>query len=104
MTRAASLPVLPSGGPASEPADGAWAAALLMQSVEDLDLAERVGRALAATGYGPLRDIQVTVQTRLVILAGQAPSYHLKQVAQAATLAVPGVDRVRNDLEVGRPG
>jgi osmotically-inducible protein OsmY len=75
-----------------------------MQSVEDLDLAERVGRALGATGYGPLRDIGVTVHARLVILEGRAPSYYLKQVAQATALAVPGVDRVRNDLEVGRPG
>lgn len=100
MNRAASLLVLPAG----EPADGAQAAALLMQMVEDLDLAERVGRALAATGYGPMRDIQVTVQARLVILEGRAPSYYLKQVAQASALAVPGVERVRNDLEVGRPG
>jgi osmotically-inducible protein OsmY len=99
MPQSASLLVLPTGGPA----DGAQAAALLMQSVKDLDLAERVGRALRATGYGPLRGIEVTAQERLVILAGRAPSYYLKQVAQATALAVPGVERVRNDLEVGRP-
>ena len=75
----------------------------LARSVLDLDLAERVERALRATGYGPLRGIEVTAHERLVILAGPAPSYYLKQVAQATALAVPGVDRVRNDLEVGRP-
>jgi osmotically-inducible protein OsmY len=104
MTQSASLLVLPNGGPAGEPTDTARAAALLLQSLEDLDLAERVGRALAASGYGPLRDLEVTVQARLVILAGRVPSYYLKQVAQATALAVRGVERVRNDLEVGRPG
>ena len=104
MTRSASLLVLPTGGPAGEPTDGAQSASLLTQCVEELDLAERVGRALRATGYDPLRDIEVTVHERLVILRGRAPSYYLKQVAQATALTVPGVDRARNDLEVGRPG
>ncbi len=104
MTQSASLLAPPTREPAGAPADGAQAAALLTQCVEDLDLAERVGRALRATGYGPLRDLEVTVRTGLVILEGRAPSYYLKQVAQATALTVPGVDRVRNDLEVGRPG
>jgi osmotically-inducible protein OsmY len=69
----------------------------------EVKLAERVERALCATGYGPLRGIEVTVQARLVILGGRVPSYHLKQVAQTTALAVPGADRVRNDLDVGRP-
>ena len=104
MTRSASLLVLPTGGPAGEPTDAAQAASLLTQSLEDLDLAERVGRALRATGYGPLRVIEVTVHARVVILEGRAPSYYLKQVAQTTALAVPGAQQVRNDLEVGRPG
>ena len=66
-------------------------------------MAERVERALCATGYGPLRDVTVTVHSRLLILGGQVPSYHLKQVAQAAALAVTGAHRVRNDLAVSRP-
>jgi len=99
MTQSASLLVLPSGGPA----DSARAAALLLQCVEDLDLAERVGRALAATGYGPLRGIEVTVHARLVLLGGRVSSYYLKQLAQATALAVPGVHEVHNDLVVARP-
>ena len=64
----------------------------------------RTGRArLRATGYGPLRGIEVTVQARLVILGGRVPSYYLKQVAQAAAMAVPGARQVRNDLDVSRP-
>lgn len=70
---------------------------------EDLHLAERVERALRATGYSPLRDIQVTVHARVVMLAGRVPSYHLKQVAQTIALAVVGAHRVSNDLHVCRP-
>ena len=72
------------------------------QSQEDRHLADCVERALRATGYGALRDIAVSVHARAIILDGWVPSYHLKQVAQAAVLSVPGVDRVFNDLRVGR--
>jgi osmotically-inducible protein OsmY len=75
----------------------------LRQSQEDLRLAARVERALRATGYGPLRGVEVTANARLVILGGRVPSYHLKQVAQATALGVPGARHVRNDLDVGRP-
>jgi osmotically-inducible protein OsmY len=71
--------------------------------LEDVRLAERVDRALRATGYGPLRGIEVTVQERLVSLGGRVPSYYLKQVAQTIALAVQGTREVRNNLDVGRP-
>ena len=92
--------ILPTGEQMN--ADGA-AATLLTQSVVDLDLAARVGCALRGTGYAPLSGVEVTVHERLVILRGHVPSYHLKQVAQATALAVPGAQQVRDDLEVGRP-
>ena len=79
------------------------AARLLQQSQEDFCLAERVERALRATGYGPLRGIEVSVDARLVILGGRVPSYYLKQVAQTTALAVPGVRHLRNDLDVVPP-
>jgi osmotically-inducible protein OsmY len=91
--------ILPTGEQMN--ADGA--ATPLTHRVVDLDLAARVGCALRATGYAPLRGVEVTVHARLVILRGQVPSYHLFQVAQATALAVPGAQEVRNDLEVGRP-
>jgi osmotically-inducible protein OsmY len=72
----------------------------LQQGREDFFLAERVERALCATGYGALRDIDVTVYARLIILDGRVPSYYLKQVAQATALAVPGARHVHNDLDV----
>jgi osmotically-inducible protein OsmY len=100
MVRSAAPRILPAG----EQTDGLQGTAELLEpSPEDRRLAERVERALCATGYGPLRGIAVTVQERLVILGGHVPSYHLKQIAQATALAVPGADQVRNDLDVSRP-
>jgi osmotically-inducible protein OsmY len=68
--------------------------------LEDLSLVERVKRALRVNGYGPLRCIEVAVQSRLVILRGRVPSYYLKQIAQTVALAVLGTHQVRNDLNV----
>lgn len=70
------------------------------QSVEDLRLAESVERALHATGYAPLRSVEVVVRARRILLKGRVPSYYLKQIAQTATLAVPGIHQIHNDLEV----
>jgi osmotically-inducible protein OsmY len=104
MAQSAALLVLPTRTPTATDTDSVQTAApLLLQCLEDLRLAERVERALGATGYGPLRGIAVTVQARVVILAGRVPSYYLKQVAQTTALAVPGAHQVRNDLEVGLP-
>jgi osmotically-inducible protein OsmY len=104
MTRCAALLIQPSQPRTdAEKADLQTSAQLLTQTLEDLRLAERVEHALRATGYGPLRGMEVTVHERLVILRGRVPSYHLKQVAQATALAVPGAQQVRNDLEVGLP-
>jgi osmotically-inducible protein OsmY len=69
----------------------------------ELDLAERVERALRATGYAPLRGVEVSANGRLVTLLGWVPSYYLKQVAQEAARAVPGVRELRNDLSVAQP-
>ena len=104
MAQPTALLVLPAREPTAEETDAVQATArLVAQGMQDLRLAERVQRALCATGHMPLRGIEVTVQARLVILAGRVPSYHLKQVALATALAVPGAQQVRNALEVGRP-
>jgi osmotically-inducible protein OsmY len=105
MAGSAALQILPAPGRTGEETDTLQETALVLgQSLEDLRLAERIERALRASGYGQLRGVGVTVHARLVILAGRVPSYYLKQVAQTAALAVPGVHQVRNDLDVCRPG
>jgi osmotically-inducible protein OsmY len=104
MTQFAAPLIQPARERTDEETDAAQGTTLLPpRSQEDLCLAEHVERALRATGYGPLRGIEVTVRARLVILGGQVPSYYLKQVAQTTALAVPGTRQVRNDLEVSRP-
>ena len=104
MAQSAALLIRPARKhTAEEKYTGEAMAPLLTQGLEDLRLAERVERALRATGYGALRCIEVSVCARLVILGGRVPSYYLKQVAQATALAVPGTHQLRNDLDVVRP-
>jgi osmotically-inducible protein OsmY len=104
MARSASLPILPTRERTRAETDADEETTLLLrQSQEECCLAERVERALRATGYGPLRGIAVAVRARLVILSGQVPCYYLKQVAQTTALAVSGARQVCNDLDVGRP-
>src|SRR5262245_57127704 len=81
--------------------DGLDATAVhVTEILKDLRLTESVERALRETGHMPLRAVQVSTCGRLVILQGQVPTYYLKQIAQTATLGVPGVEMVCNDLEV----
>jgi osmotically-inducible protein OsmY len=101
MTRS-TAPLIPLAR--NRPGEATGAALLLQQRQEDLGLAERIERALRATGYGSLRGLEVTVRAGYVTLGGRVPSYYLKQVAQTAALTVPGTCNVRNDLDVARPG
>jgi len=78
-------------------------APLLTPSQEDFSLAERVERALRATGYGSLRAVLVSASAGVVILLGRVPSYYLKQIAQATALAVPGAHQIHNGLDVVQP-
>jgi hypothetical protein len=68
MPQSAAPLIQPARERTGEETDAAQGTALLRQrSQEDLCLAQRVERALRATGYGPLRGIEVTVHARLVI-------------------------------------
>jgi osmotically-inducible protein OsmY len=79
------------------------ASPLLTQSREDRHLAERVEQALRATGHGALRRVEVSVNSRTVVLVGRVPSYYLKQIAQTTALAIPGAHQIRNRLDVVQP-
>jgi osmotically-inducible protein OsmY len=104
MGQSTALMVLPCGRPEGEARDTGQTAALrAAQGLADLCLAERVERALRATGHPCLRAIEVTVCGRLVVLRGRVPSYYVKQLAQAAALTVDGAPELRNDIEVVRP-
>ena len=98
MSQSATLPTCDH--PAKEKNALQAAGPLLTQSQEDLRLAERIERALGATGYAVLRAIMVSVSARIVHLVGRVPTYYLKQIAQATTLAVPGGHQLHNGLDV----
>jgi len=104
MVQSATPLIQPTGEqPNEEKVAPETTAALLMQGLEDHRLADRVERALRATGYGELRTVRVSVSARVVILGGRVSSYYLKQVAQTIALAVPGAHQIGNGLEVVRP-
>jgi osmotically-inducible protein OsmY len=75
----------------------------LARGLAELCLVERVERALRATGFPPLREVQVSVCGQLVVLQGRVPSYYMKQLAQAAAMGVAGIGELRNELQVIRP-
>ena len=68
--------------------------------IADPDLGRSIEQALAATGYMPLRSVEVRVHEGLVILRGQAPTYYLKQMAQTAAMQNQSVEMLQNDIEV----
>jgi osmotically-inducible protein OsmY len=47
-----------------------------------------------------LQRLEISMRDRIVVLTGSVRSFYLKQVAQTAVLRVPGVGRIRNDLQV----
>lgn len=71
-----------------------------MDSIVEHPLLEVVRRSLRQTGYMELRNLGVTVSENGVTLYGCVPSYHLKQLAQAAATRVPGIDCFINAVEV----
>jgi osmotically-inducible protein OsmY len=66
----------------------------------DLDLASQIDWALHATGYPPLRDVHILAVEGTAVLRGVVPTYYMKQIAQAAVSAIPGVSELHNELDV----
>jgi osmotically-inducible protein OsmY len=70
------------------------------ESVESAALADAVRSALHRTGHGWLQRVVVAIEGGSVVLRGKVPSFYLKQMAQAAVMAVPDVEVMRNELQV----
>jgi osmotically-inducible protein OsmY len=66
----------------------------------DRILFEAIVRALRSTGYAALRDLEIEITGRVVVLWGQVPSYYQKQLAQETAQHVCGAGRVANGIEV----
>jgi osmotically-inducible protein OsmY len=69
-------------------------------SAESSPLADAVRSALAETGHGWLQRVVVAIEGGSVVLRGKVPSFYLKQMAQTTVMAVPGVEVMRNELQV----
>jgi osmotically-inducible protein OsmY len=70
--------------------------------LEDRRLAESIARALHATGHRSLGEVQVTARAGSITLAGQVPSFYLKQFAQEIARQVGGALEVHNQIHVIR--
>ena len=55
-----------------------------------------------ASGYAALYFVNCQVVGRQLVLSGQVPSYHLKQLAQVLAQRVDGIEQIDNCLEVSR--
>ncbi|HYO24454.1 MAG TPA: BON domain-containing protein [Lacipirellulaceae bacterium] len=66
------------------------------------ELRDAVAASLIRSGYAALSFVGCDVRGAKVVLQGSVPSYHLKQMAQAAAQRVAGVARVENRLAVRR--
>jgi osmotically-inducible protein OsmY len=64
---------------------------------------DAVGDALSQSSYATLGLVEYEVDGDDVVLRGEVPSYHLKQMAQAVVQRLAGVRRVDNRLSVTRP-
>jgi hypothetical protein len=64
------------------------------------EVAEMAQAALRGSAYFELRELSCDFSGGRLTLTGRVPSYHLKQVAQAAVARVPGVVEIDNHLEV----
>lgn len=69
----------------------------------DHDLQVRIVETLAQRGVQTSDDLQVEVRERVVTIHGHVSSYYQRQLIVHSARLVPGVDRVRDALEVVAP-
>ena len=50
--------------------------------------------------YGRIHDLRVFVHKDGVVLAGRAPSYYTKQLAQTAVMRITNLPIIANEIEV----
>ena len=67
------------------------------------EIAEIAQQVLRQSAYFELREVACDFSGGILTLRGRVPSYHLKQLAQAAVAEVPGVVEVHNRVEVVMP-
>ena len=68
----------------------------------DWEICDRAMHLLAQNPYRAMRYIACDVRDGALILSGRVPSYHLKQMAQAALAELCVVARIENRIEVSK--
>ena len=68
--------------------------------MQDSVIGPLVKSAFRRHGYTQLERVACQAQNNTVILTGELPTYHLKQVAQTIALSVPQVNQVDNRIIV----
>lgn len=63
-------------------------------------LAASIERAVQQETRGGVRNLSVEIHPDGVFLKGRCRTYYLKQLAQHAAMAMPGGDRLTNQIEV----
>ncbi|MGH7128227.1 MAG: BON domain-containing protein, partial [Planctomycetaceae bacterium] len=76
-------------------------AVVLQRSARDFRLRGDIEQALRRPGGMTLHDLEVRVDDGHVLIAGRAPSYYAKQLAQATIMKMNGVRSLCNKLQVG---
>jgi osmotically-inducible protein OsmY len=69
----------------------------------DAKLASAIQYAFQHTGRSWLLHLNVEVREGCVVLRGDVPNFHIKQLAQETVRAVPGVAGLKNELHVADP-
>jgi osmotically-inducible protein OsmY len=67
-------------------------------------LSQRIQAVLRGCPHRPLSAVCVDVDGSDVRLSGSVRSYYEKQLAQSAAMKVPGISRLRNELQVVATG
>ncbi len=75
-------------------------ATALPEITDEARIAGDVVRAVLSTGRFSSSQLRVSVADGVVTLRGRVTSYHQKQAAQVAALAVRGISQLRNEVEV----
>jgi hypothetical protein len=78
-----------------QPAAGSGAA-----NDADVMLIDVLAQSLRATGYPALRNLTVELVAGRIVLAGQVPTYHQKQLAQSVVQRVDQAREIANNIEV----
>ncbi len=72
----------------------------MSNSTTESDMAIEIARQLAESRRFGHAKVDISMENGVVCLRGRAASYFQKQVAQVVALAVAGVGRICNDIEV----